>query len=524
VFRNPDVNCRPKRVWVTTSNDLLASDNDPLLGKPDDIWLDIGPKAWLISGKGDFGRGATTTVTIDDPKTVDGGDCSALVPSQVPLYVGDIVKVRLEKKGIWLPKICGVANGPDSTVDLGQLLPTKPSDALNTMTAEIQLDREQLQLQKRAIDLIANEIGNLQDAIKQAQAIIDQGANLTQKVADIQNQVVDIQHQILALPNQVCHNETVQIGICVLFGPACLATKLVCVANPLIQQLNDKVAQLQKDFNDASASAAAFAIKVQAAVVAQTTDAQLQVTKQTLLTADQLEYDALNKLADGLDSAISDLKTLIDNVVPGIDIPLPGQWKPDSVTLIVNGRDYVTFNNSYGRLRQGHSEWENPVRGMSAGEYFVQGMRMNINNPGCESAGGEGECGWDTFLLTPFAKMRGFSGWDDISNLGNVTVTGVLRGNPSPGHDVYVSFDLQVNSVEVGGRTIVMSDAAGIHGARYVRIEYLHEGDERFDSSHENWKIGDTLRVTGPVKRNRDRTTFFEIHPVGSSNISRISH
>jgi hypothetical protein len=393
------------------------------------------------------------------------------------------------------------------------------------MTAEIQLDREQLQLQKRAIDLLAHEIGQLEDAINQAKAIIDQGANLTQKVADLQNQIVDINHQILQLPTTVCQNQTVQTIACVIFGPACLTTKLVCgIANPLIQQLNDRVAQLQKDFNNANANAAAFAIKVQAALVAKATDAQLQVTKQTLLTADQLEYDALNKLADGLDSAISDLKTLIDNVVPGIDIPLPGQWKPDSVTLIVNGRDYVSFNSGYGRLRQGHSEWENPVRGTSAGEYFVQGMRMNINTPGCASTGGEEECGWDTFLLTPFAKMRGFSGWDDISNLGNVTVTGVLRANPSPGHDVYVSFDLQVNSVEVGGRTIVLSDAAGIHGARYVRIEYLHEGDERFDSSHENWKIGDTLRVTGPVKRDRDRTTFFEIHPVGSSNISRISH
>lgn len=509
---------------ITTSNDLLASDNDPLLGKPDDIWLDIGPKAWLISGKGDFSRGATTTITIDDPNTVDGGDCSALVPRPVPLYVGDIVKVRLEKKGIWLPKICGVANGPDSTVDLGQLLPTKPSDALNTMSAQIQLDREQLQLQKQAIDSIANEIGTLQDAIKQAQAIIDQGTNLTHKVTDIQNQILDIRHELLTLPDQVCHNETVQIGICVALGPACLITnKLVCAANPLIQQLNDKATQLEKDLNSANADAAAFAIKVQAALAAEATDAQLQVTKQTLLTADQLEYDALNKLADGLDSAISDLKTLIDNIVPGIDIPLPGQWKPDSVTLVVNGRDYVTFNNGYGRLRQGHSEWENPVRRLSGGEYFVQGMRTNINTPGCASSGGEEECGWDVFLTTPFAKMRGYSGWDSIPDLGNVTVTGVLRNNPSPGHDVYVSLDLQVTSVDVGGRTIVPGDVTGIHGPRYVRIEYLHEGDERFDSSHENWKIGDTLRVTGPVFRDRDRTTFFEIHARGSSNISRVS-
>jgi hypothetical protein len=120
--------------------------------------------------------------------------------------------------------------------------------------------------------------------------------------------------------------------------------------------------------------------------------------------------------------------------------------------------------------------------------------------------------------------MRGFSGWDNISNLGNVTVTGVLRHDPSPGADVYVSFDLEVKSVEVNGRMLVLGDESGIRDARYIRIEYLHESDQRFDSSHEHWQVGDTLRVTGPVKRDRDRTTFFEVHPLGSSNISRVSH
>jgi hypothetical protein len=508
---------------ITTSNDFLSGANDPLTGKPDDIWLDIGPKAWMISGQGDFSKGATTTISVDS-QNVDGGDCSALTPSAVPLYVGDIVKVRLEKKGISLPDICGVAEGPDSLVDPGLLLPTKPSDALNTMTAAIQLDREQLAAQKMVIDQAAQEISKLQDAINQAQAVIVQGAALTQKVADLENGVVNVQHQILSTPTQLCNNKVVSSGACWLFGPLCVVTKLECAANPLLQQLNDKVTQLETDVNNAKADVAAFTIRLQAAVAAKATNLQLQAVKEGALKADQLEYDALNKVADNLDSAISDLKTLIDQALPGIQIPLPGQWKPDSVTLVVNGRDYVTFNNNYGRLMQGHSEWEIPVRAMDAGEYFVQGMRVNINKPGCVPSGGEEECGWDTFLTTPFAKMRGFSGWDNISNLGNVTVTGVLRHDPSPGADVYVSFDLEVKSVEVNGRMLVLGDGSGIRDARYIRIEYLHESDQRFDSSHEHWQVGDTLRVTGPVKRDRDRTTFFEVHPLGSSNISRVSH
>jgi hypothetical protein len=488
--------------------------------------LDIGPKAWLISGSGDFSRGATTTVNVD-PQNVAGDDCSALTPNAVPLFVGDIVKVRLEKKGISLPKICGIAEGPDSLVDPGLLLPTKPSDALNTMTAAIQVQRQELQIERQAIELLTKEIGDLQNLVNQAQAVIDQGASLNQKVADAQNAIVGLQaginDQILRVGQQVCHNVTISSGACWFLGPVCLVTKLVCEANTALRDLNDKLAQTQRDLNNRQADVAAFAIKLQTAIAAKSTNLALQATKEGVLTADKIKYDALNKLADGLDSAISDLKALIDSVIPGIDIPLPGQWKPDSVTLIVNGRDYMTVRNNYGRLRQGHSEWETPARGMGAGEYFVQGMRVNINTAGCGPVEGDQECGWDTFLTTPFAKMRGFSGWDNITSLGKVTVTGVLRHDPSPGGDAYVSLDLEVRTVEAAGRSFTLDNQNGIRGPRHIRIEYLHEGDQRYDSNHEHWKIGDTIRVTGPVKRDRDRTTFFELHPLGSSNIARIA-
>jgi len=512
-------------VRITTSNDLLAGANDPLTGKPDDIWLDIGPKAWMISGLGDFSRGATTTITLD-PTNVDGGDCSALTPGNVPLYVGDIVKARVEKKGISLPEICGVAEGPDSLVDTGVEIPITPSAALSDMQAQIQVQRQALQIAHDAIDKLATEIGQLQKAVDDADAIINQGSKLTQKVADVQNTIVDVQHQItdavLKGTDKICHNETISVGICILDPPSCLVSRLVCAANPEFQKLNDRVAQLEKDLNNAQADVAGFAIRLQAAIATKTTDFQLEADKQITLKANQAAFDAETAVFNGLNSAVSDLKDLIDHVLPGISIPLPGQWKPDSITLVVNGRDYVTFANNYGRLQQGHSEWENRVRSMSDGEYFVQGLRVNITKPGCVPTDIEKECGWDTFLTTPFAKMRGFSGWDDLK-LGDVTVTGVLRHNPSPGEDAYVSFDLEVRTVDVGGRTYILGDGSPIRDARYVRIEYLHGSDERYDSSQENWKPGDTLRVTGPAKRDRDRTTFFEIHPLGSSNISRIA-
>jgi hypothetical protein len=213
-------------VRITTSNDLLAGANDPLTGKPDDIWLDIGPKAWMISGHGDFSRGVTTTINLD-PTNIDGGDCSALDPGNVPLYVGDIVKVRVEKKGISLPgplrKVCGIAEAPDSLVDTGVEIPITPSAALSDLQTQIQLQRQALQIAHDGIDTLSQEIGKLQQAINDADAIINRGSKLTQKVADVQDTIVDVQHQItdavLKETDKICHNETISIGICILDPP-----------------------------------------------------------------------------------------------------------------------------------------------------------------------------------------------------------------------------------------------------------------------------------------------------------------
>lgn len=504
-------------VRITTSSDLLAGANDPITGKTDDIWLDIGPKAWLISGGGDFSRGATTTVSVD-PSNVLGDDCSALTPGSVPLYVSDIVKVRIEKKGIWLPGICGIAEGPDSTADVGDLIPTKPSDVLKNISTAVQAERQLLELEREAIEKIGKEIDDANDAIDKAQAILNKAADLDHKVTDTQNTLLDLQNRLLNVPDELCQHKS---GLeCALAGPLCL----VCVANSEYQDITNQITNWQKELNTRLADVAAFAAQKQVALDAQTAKLALKATKATLLETENIKFAAMNKLADGMDIAVTDLTTLINEVVPGIDIPMPGQWKPDTLTLIVNGRDYVTFQNTkYGRLRQGHSEWKSPVRAMGDGEYFAQGLRVNLNKQGCVPSGPEIECGWDTFLTTPLAKMRGYSGWDNLSNLGNVTVTGILRHEPSPGADAYVSFDLEVRTINVGGRTFVMGGANGIRATRYIRIEYLHGSDMRFDASHEHWKLGDTLRVTGPAKRDRDRTTFFEIHPTGTSSIDRIA-
>jgi hypothetical protein len=78
---------------ITTSTDLLG-------GTSNEIWFDIGPRAWKLPGS--FPRGETRTIDLD-----------LAAPREVGLVVGDIVLLRLEKKGI-----NGWTNAPDSLFDL----------------------------------------------------------------------------------------------------------------------------------------------------------------------------------------------------------------------------------------------------------------------------------------------------------------------------------------------------------------------------------------------------------------------
>ena len=52
----PDDPVRSLAIRITTSN-------DPLSGTNDDVWLDLGPKAWKIGD--DFDKGSTKTIVIN---------------------------------------------------------------------------------------------------------------------------------------------------------------------------------------------------------------------------------------------------------------------------------------------------------------------------------------------------------------------------------------------------------------------------------------------------------------------------
>lgn len=85
----------------------LTTGNEEFSATDRDVWIDLGPKAWKIPS-GSLKRSATTYYKLD----LITKDPDLDLPDVVPLLVDDLVRVRLEKKGI-----CGWNNAGDNLVD-----------------------------------------------------------------------------------------------------------------------------------------------------------------------------------------------------------------------------------------------------------------------------------------------------------------------------------------------------------------------------------------------------------------------
>jgi hypothetical protein len=181
-----------------------------------------------------------------------------------------------------------------------------------------------------------------------------------------------------------------------------------------------------------------------------------------------------------------------------------GGWKPESLSLLVNGRVYGETFTVNQWLRKRRSEWRRLLRPLPPDEQFVRGLRLEINS----ATGRFGEV--IAWVTTKF-KNRGISGWNP-GPVETATVTGVLKRKPSFGTDGFASLDMELESAEVGGRRFALDGSAGIRHKRYIRIEYKHR-DKPVP------KLGERVRVSGAVRWDTDKGGFYEIHPRGSNDL-----
>jgi hypothetical protein len=501
---------RSLAVRLTTSGDLLSGTND-------DVWLDIGPKAWKISD--DFDKGTTTMIVVD----FAGKDDNIDIPAVVPLYVRDINQVRIEKKGL-----CGLTDAPDSVA--GALVPGIPTPAnmiaalkQQVALAQYALDQQQalVDIQNKLLDQQVQLITNAQQTIATAE---NELANIPGQIASIDNQLVDLQKRILQTPGQVAQQQCDRVStpgrviLGVLTGGGSeLLCRTIQVVNPVWQSLTNTAASLAQSKNNLNAEFQSAGVRKAAAVQTLATATATKVATEAKKKKDELQYAAAHRALDAAQNALADAEALAAKIplIGNANIPTPGQWKVQHVTLIVNGHNFADFEVG-DTLKQRHSEWSHPVGSPSVEEQFVNGLRVNVNKASTVA---------DERLarVTTLFKLSDISGWKDRP-IRQARAVGVLRNPPSAGDDGFVSLDLELERIEVNNLAFVLDEHSGIAHKRFIRVEYKNrDGNGNVDTRYKGWSPGTRFAIQGPVAWDTDRDGFYELHPDNPGEVSTLA-
>jgi hypothetical protein len=527
---------------IQTLEVKIVTDNGLFSGTDRDVWIDIGPKAWKLTGG--FGIGSTRTFTID-PNRMD--ENSNFDVDSVPLFINDIKFIRLEKKGIALTdipppspefiallpiarKIGGITNAPDSLEDFlalpGGITPQSLlGDARKELdTANLALNEAQGRLSdvqnafSGADKLVSEKTKILTDAETEVDRLQGIAGSAASDLSNLDIRLNDAAFKFTV--KRVC--ETVRDrSTCfksVIFGPPipflCFITREVCHNENIITDAWKALNNTRPDVESRKV-AAENAVRVarlgldplkqalEAAKVArQLVQVQLDIAKSAVDTARNavtLAQDKFNKLDDFV-------KHMLPNL-PSLDIPKPGQWVPKSITLSVNGIEYIRCDVNE-RLRRGHPSWTGFWEPVSPEDIFVNGLR--VTNMSASK-------GLDEFAagLTTFLKVNDISGFEP-GPIKKAKIIGVLKHEPSPGKDEFVSLDLLIESIKVDGKELINR----VNHPRFIRVEYRHrKNSNEDDDRYKEWHPEQRLQVEGIILRDTDRATFYEIHPEKKGNI-----
>jgi hypothetical protein len=502
-----------------------------------DVWIDVGPKAWKLSGG--FDRGSIRVFVLN-PNQMDKN--STFDQDSVPLYVNDIKFIRLEKKGIALSdlppatpeliaiqpigrKIGGITNAPDSLEDI--LMPGGPTpanllgDAKKTLAAaDLALNQAQglIPELQHALDeadkLVSQKLGALNAAEREVDRLQGLANTAIANLSDIENRLNRVPR---VLTDRVCHTERVW-GTCwktVLIGPAvpfaCLLAKEICNNVDRINSAWEAINRLRPGAA-ANKDDAVRALNLarngldplkQALKIAQSVralaDLQLKGALKLVDEARAKEKQA-QAIYDELEAFVKKLPQL-----PSLEIARPGQWVPKRVILSVNGNEYIRCEVNE-RLRRGHPSWTGFWQSISPEDQFINGLRVTNM-----SESGE----FDRLMsgLTTYLKVQDISGWEP-GPIKKAKIMAVLKHEPSPGADNYVSLDLQVESIN--GKELTNR----VTHPRFIRVEYRHQkSSNEDDDRYMSWHPGQRLQVEGDIFRDTDRATFYEIHPKKKGDI-----
>lgn len=221
----------------------------------------------------------------------------------------------------------------------------------------------------------------------------------------------------------------------------------------------------------------------------------LKIDKGLSLTTDDIVWLRLQKKGIGGKTGTPDLPD--------------GGWKPNSLHLIVNGSEWVSFPVQHW-LNAQNPVWRKNIRPTwSNARRFARTTRLRPNKklgPGDESI--------SIFTTTQF-KLMGISGWLG-TDIPRTCAIGEVRER-ALSTDGLATIDLELALLNVGGgRRYRFDPGHGVNGPRHLRVEYFFVVAEMLESVPEK---GQCVQICGKVKWDTDHEGWYEIHPSGPEDV-----
>lgn len=197
------------------------------------------------------------------------------------------------------------------------------------------------------------------------------------------------------------------------------------------------------------------------------------------------------------------------------DFPF-NDWLPESIHLIVNGGEYISFQTG-DWLTVSRPIWINLMPGYDPNkpdEFFTRCLRMRPNDA---LTNGEESIAW---LSTNFGKNLGYSGWYDLSF--RATAIGTVLRTPAQSTDGLATIDLRLEAIEINGIRYFVDGrgTSNIHLQRYIRVEYKFRNSWPLASGVNVIPTnGQRMRISGEVKWDSDDEGWPEIHPSGPNDL-----
>jgi hypothetical protein len=497
-------------ITIRTSADIFSETEN-------DVWLDVGPRAWRLFGK--FQRGAIRSFSINTADIEQ--TASACVSRESRLHVGDIIGFRLEKKGVSVPEMGGITNGPDDPME--QYEPDS-----------VRADRY-LKKMNHAVNRAQSKLDALQDSLEAVQFLIDSFRALDRRIGLIDYQLKTIPVQIDFLTNELNHAQKIASDFqedekaAKFIGNSKMMTtnELYRFMQSYKQEFHNKYADEQKHHDVLKQELDTLQVQLKNLNLEKEGIESLLVAlekHQTELYCHRGSIELMIANERGHETKLlteyNPLAEWANNVLGAIeekDIPSKGQWKPEWMIVKINGRFFGKYAINE-RLKKGHSMWQVDLDtahgGMRWQEKLLRSLRANP--PADRMVYSDQDL--SEMLRTPIRLL-------DTVNQQLVNVTGrVVSKTPIYDKEGNAFFSVFVENMKVSGENFV-PEGVLLNKQRYIQVKCGSYKDKKAKNRYRLFKrivYGTRMRMEGVMVRNHLREGFWQLQPANATFMKRL--